>query len=124
MPPAEPAALPLLPLATALGVGLLVGAVRERRKPEPAIIAGLRTHALVALSATVALWLDPLAFVAVLVLVGVFAAMSYRRSREACAGGRCWRRRRPARRSSPSGWPRTSGAGGRPCRGTWRRSGT
>ncbi len=82
MPPAVPADLPLLPLATALGVGLLVGAVRERRKPEPAIIAGLRTHALAAVSATVALWLDPLAFVAVLVLVGLFAAMSYRRSRE------------------------------------------
>lgn len=82
MPPLDPATLPLLPLATALGVGLLVGAVRERRKPEPAIIAGLRTHALVALSAAVALWLDPLAFVAVLVLVGLFAAMSYRRSRE------------------------------------------
>ncbi|WP_146907634.1 hypothetical protein [Arenimonas daejeonensis] len=36
---------PLLSLATALGLGLLVGAVRERRKPEAAVVAGLRTHA-------------------------------------------------------------------------------
>lgn len=72
--------LPLLPLATALGVGLLVGAVRERRHPERPTSAGLRTHALAALAGAVALWLDPVAFAVVLALVGVFAAMSYRQS--------------------------------------------
>lgn len=72
----------LLPLGTALGLGLLVGAVRERRKPEIAVVAGLRTHALVALAAAVALWLDPTVFVATVLLVGLFAALSYRGSRD------------------------------------------
>ena len=75
-----PPDLPLLPLGTALGVGLLVGAVRERRHPERPTSAGLRTHALAALAGAVALWLDPVAFAVVLALVGVFAAMSYRQS--------------------------------------------
>jgi uncharacterized membrane protein (DUF4010 family) len=72
----------LLPLGTALGLGLLVGAVRERRKPEIAVVAGLRTHALVALAAAVALWLGPAVFVATVLLVGLFAALSYRGSRD------------------------------------------
>lgn len=72
---------PLLSLATALGLGLLVGAVRERRKPEVAVVAGLRTHALVALAGAVALWLGLAVFVALLVLLGVFAALSYRQTR-------------------------------------------
>jgi uncharacterized membrane protein (DUF4010 family) len=72
----------LLPLGTALGLGLLVGAVRERRKPEIAVVAGLRTHALVALAAAVALWLGMAVFVAAVLLVGLFAALSYRGSRD------------------------------------------
>lgn len=80
MTPLSMESLPLLPLGTALGVGLLVGAVRERRHPERPTSAGLRTHALAALAGTVALWLDPVAFAVVLALVGVFAAMSYRQS--------------------------------------------
>ncbi|WP_188663567.1 MgtC/SapB family protein [Arenimonas soli] len=74
-------ALPLLPLATALGVGLLVGAVRERRHPGRATSAGLRTHALAALCGAVALWLGLAVFVVVVALSGLFAAMSYRLSR-------------------------------------------
>lgn len=81
MPPVTPDVLPLLPLATALGVGLLVGAVRERRHPDRATSAGLRTHALAALAGAVALWLDLAVFVVVVALAGLFAAMSYRLSR-------------------------------------------
>lgn len=81
MPPISAESLPLLPLGTALGVGLLVGAVRERRHPGPAISAGLRTHALAALAGAVALWLGLAVFVVVVALAGVFAAMSYRQSR-------------------------------------------
>ncbi|GAB2499534.1 MgtC/SapB family protein [Arenimonas alkanexedens] len=82
----DPAALPvfdaafLLSLGTALGLGLLVGAVRERRRPEPTVVAGLRTHALAALSGAVSLWLGPLVFAVVVALTGLFAAMSYRAS--------------------------------------------
>lgn len=79
--------LPLLPLATALGLGLLVGAVRERRHPEAAgSVAGLRTHALVALSGAVGYGLGMLPFAVVLALAGAFAALGYRRSRNADPG--------------------------------------
>jgi len=73
--------IPLLPMATALGVGLLVGAVRERRHPEPTGAAGLRTHALVALAGAVALWLGLAVFLALLLALSVFVAMSYRHTR-------------------------------------------
>lgn len=77
----EAANLPLLPLATALGLGLLVGAVRERRRPEAAgSAAGLRTHALVALCGAVGFWLGAAPFAVVLALAGTFAALSYRHS--------------------------------------------
>ncbi|HEY9142515.1 MAG TPA: MgtC/SapB family protein [Arenimonas sp.] len=81
MTPITADALPLLPLGTALGVGLLVGAVRERRHPDRATSAGLRTHALAALSGAVALWLGLAVFVVVVAMAGLFAAMSYRLSR-------------------------------------------
>lgn len=81
MPPITTETLPLLPLATALGVGLLVGAVRERRHPDRATSAGLRTHALAALSGAVALWLGLAVFVVVVAMAGLFASMSYRLSR-------------------------------------------
>ena len=81
MTPIAADALPLLPLGTALGVGLLVGAVRERRHPDRATSAGLRTHALAALSGAVALWLGLAVFVVVVAMAGLFAAMSYRLSR-------------------------------------------
>ncbi len=70
----------LLPLGSALGLGLLVGVVRERRKPEVAVVAGVRTHALVALGGAVALMLHLWVFLALLALVGLFAAQSYHHS--------------------------------------------
>jgi uncharacterized membrane protein (DUF4010 family) len=70
----------LLKLGAALGLGLLVGAVRERRHPEPTATAGLRTHALVALAGAMALWMGQAAFAVVLAATGVLAALSYRRS--------------------------------------------
>lgn len=72
--------LPLLGLGTALGVGLLVGAVRERRHPERPTAAGLRTHTLAALAGAVSLWLGEVPFAVVLALMGVFVALSYRQS--------------------------------------------
>src|SRR5690606_22372644 len=72
----------LLSVASALGLGLLIGVVRERRLPEVAVVAGLRTHALAALGGVVALWIAPAAFVALLVAVAVMVALSYQRSRE------------------------------------------
>ena len=77
---APPVPLPLLPLATALGLGLLVGAVRERRKGEWRIAAGLRTHALCALVGVVSLWLGQAVLVAAVLCIGAFGALSYVRS--------------------------------------------
>jgi uncharacterized membrane protein (DUF4010 family) len=70
--------LPVLSLTTALGAGLLVGLLYERRKQDdPAIAAGLRSHTLLALAGAIAMWLGLPAFIAVLLLAGVLAALSY-----------------------------------------------
>lgn len=72
-------ALPLISLTSALGAGLLIGLLYERRKhTDPAIAAGLRSHTLAALGGALALWLGMPAFVAMLLLTGLFAALSYR----------------------------------------------
>lgn len=70
-------------LGAALGLGLLIGAVRERRKGEAEglVVAGLRTHALTALVGATALWIAVEAFVATVALVGLFIALSYRQTR-------------------------------------------
>ena len=79
MPDAD--ALPLLSLTTALGAGLLLGLVYERRKrDDPAIAAGLRTHTLAALAGAITLWLGLPAFLLALLLTGTFAALSYVRT--------------------------------------------
>ncbi|MBB5015520.1 MgtC/SapB family protein [Rehaibacterium terrae] len=70
-------------LATALGLGLLIGAVRERAG---AATAGLRTHAIAALAGAVALWLSPWVLLVTLLAVAAFAALGYRRSAGADPG--------------------------------------
>lgn len=64
--------------SSALGLGLLIGLVRERSHAGGHSIAGLRTHALCALAAAVAAWLGMPAFLLALAVVGVLAAMGYR----------------------------------------------
>lgn len=79
--------LPILSLTTALGAGLLIGLLYERRKQDhPGIAAGLRTHTLAALAGAIALWLGMPAFIAVLLLAGAFAALSYLRTSQVDAG--------------------------------------
>ena len=79
--------LPLLSLTTALGAGLLIGLLYERRKQDdPAIAAGLRTHTLAALVGAIALWLGMPVFVVAVVLTGAFAALSYQRTSEVDSG--------------------------------------
>lgn len=72
-------------LAAALGIGLLIGIERERRKGEgPArAAAGLRTFTLTSLLGALAMLLGGGSTLAVLAaVVGVLAIVSYRRSRE------------------------------------------
>src|SRR5690606_18491773 len=77
----EQTATLLYAFSAALGVGLLIGLVRERGHAMHAT-AGLRTHALVALSAAVAAWLGTAVLVVVLAAVALLAAMSYHASHE------------------------------------------
>ncbi|MCW5581668.1 MAG: DUF4010 domain-containing protein [Luteimonas sp.] len=79
--------LPILSLTTALGAGLLIGLIYERRKQDdPGVAAGLRTHTLAALAGAIALWLGLPAFIAVVLLTGAFAALSYLRTSQVDAG--------------------------------------
>jgi len=76
-------------LLTALGVGLLIGLMRERRHSDtdsrPAV-AGLRTHAVAALASAVAWHLDVRAFLILLALSGVLITVSYHRTVESDVG--------------------------------------
>ncbi|MGL6291129.1 MAG: DUF4010 domain-containing protein [Silanimonas sp.] len=66
---------------SALGLGLLIGVVRERQRPADGHApAGLRTHALAALGGAVAWTLGLPVFVALLLVVGLLAYASDRRS--------------------------------------------
>lgn len=77
----SPLDLPLLPTATALGVGLLLGLVAERRKlANPAVTAGLRSHTLVAIAGLAGLWLGTPVFIAMLVVVTALAGLGYLRT--------------------------------------------
>ena len=72
---------PLLALTTALGAGLLIGLVYERRKADdPSIIAGLRSHTLAALIGVVSLWLGLPVFAIAVLLCGAFVALGYYRT--------------------------------------------
>jgi uncharacterized membrane protein (DUF4010 family) len=65
-------------LAAAIGLGLLIGVVRERADPDPThTIAGVRTHVLVALSGALGAALGTPVLMVVLVLVGALAVASY-----------------------------------------------
>ncbi|MEP7312621.1 MAG: DUF4010 domain-containing protein [Pseudomonadota bacterium] len=64
-------------LFTAVGLGLLIGVVRERLHREDVAVAGIRTHALVALGAAIAAGLGTAVLVTVLIIVGLLAIASY-----------------------------------------------
>ena len=68
-------------LAAAIGLGLLIGVVRERADPDPLhTIAGVRTHVLVALSGALGAILGTAVLVMVLLVVGALAVASYFKS--------------------------------------------
>lgn len=68
-------------LAAAIGLGLLIGVVRERADPDPShTIAGIRTHVLVALAGALGAALGTAVLVVVLLLVGALAVASYVKS--------------------------------------------
>jgi uncharacterized membrane protein (DUF4010 family) len=70
-------------LLTAIAIGLLIGVVRERLHAQGGTaVAGIRTHAMVAIAAAVAAHLGMATLVAVVLAVGILALASYLRTRD------------------------------------------
>ena len=69
-----------LTLLTALGIGLMIGVVRERTQPPHLLPAGTRTHALVALLGSIGWLLSPWVFIAVLLAVTALTVTAYHAS--------------------------------------------
>lgn len=68
-------------LVSSVGIGLLIGAVRERAENDPdKSMAGVRTHLLVALSGTLGAALGTPVLVAVLLLLGALMVVGYLRN--------------------------------------------
>ena len=73
-------------LLTALGIGLLIGVVRERAYLATVSKAGTRTHALIAVLGAVTWGLGTAPFVATLVAVGALAVIGYLKTADADPG--------------------------------------
>jgi uncharacterized membrane protein (DUF4010 family) len=71
-------------LAAALGIGLLIGIERERRKGQGSVrsAAGIRTHALLSLAGALSVLVDSRLLVVTGLLVAGLVVVSYARSRE------------------------------------------
>jgi uncharacterized membrane protein (DUF4010 family) len=68
-------------LASAIGLGLLIGAVRERAQADgPGAVAGVRTYLMAALAGLLGAAMGTAVLVAVLVLLGALAVASYWRT--------------------------------------------
>jgi uncharacterized membrane protein (DUF4010 family) len=73
--------LSVYPLVSAIGLGLLIGVVRERAHPDPQhSAAGIRTHLMVALAGALGAALGTAVLVVVLLVTGALAVASYLRS--------------------------------------------
>ncbi len=74
-------------LASAIGLGLLIGAVRERAHADPNhSVAGVRTHLMAALAGAVGAALGTAVLVAVILLLGALSVVSYVRTADADPG--------------------------------------
>jgi uncharacterized membrane protein (DUF4010 family) len=77
----------LYSLTSAIGLGLLIGAVRERAHPDPRhSVAGVRTHLMAALAGSLGAALGTAVLVTVLVLIGALMVASYLRTSDADPG--------------------------------------
>ena len=73
-------------LLTALGIGLLIGIVRERAHVTTVAKAGIRTHALIAVLGAVTWGLGTAPFVATLLAIGALAVIGYLKTADADPG--------------------------------------
>lgn len=67
-------------LITALGIGLMIGVIRERKNIPERSKAGTRTHALIAILGSLTWSLGLVPFTATLLIIGAFAVASYHQS--------------------------------------------
>jgi len=70
----------LIGLLTALGIGLLIGTVRERLHRPGVVKAGVRTHAVVAILGAISFSLGIGVFISALLTTGFMIAIAYRQS--------------------------------------------
>jgi uncharacterized membrane protein (DUF4010 family) len=83
----ESSVISLHSLATAIGLGLLIGAVRERAQQDHIhVVAGVRTHVMVALSGALGAAMGIAVLIAVLLVLGGLTVASYIRTAPADPG--------------------------------------
>ena len=71
---------------TALGIGLLIGTVREKLHADQTLNSGIRTHAVLSLVCSVGMTLGLNAFLVIFAVVGALVVVSYRNSLKSDAG--------------------------------------
>ena len=64
-------------LVTAVGIGLMIGVIRERNNVPELSKAGIRTHALIAILGSLSWTLGTIPFITTLIIIGAFVVASY-----------------------------------------------
>ena len=72
--------------ATAIGIGLLIGTVRENLHNAQTLTSGIRTHALLAVIASAAMSISGTAFLVTFAIVGALVVVAYRHNMQADPG--------------------------------------
>ena len=72
--------------ATAIGIGLLIGTVREKLHQAQTLTSGIRTHALLAVIASAAMSISATAFLVTFAIVGALVVVAYRHNMQSDPG--------------------------------------
>jgi uncharacterized membrane protein (DUF4010 family) len=72
--------------ATAIGIGLLIGTVREKLHNSQTLTSGIRTHALLAVISSAAMTISATAFLVTFAIVGALVVVAYRQNMQSDPG--------------------------------------
>ena len=72
--------------ATAIGIGLLIGTVREKLHNAQTLTSGIRTHALLAVISSAAMTISATAFLVTFAIVGALVVVAYRQNMQSDPG--------------------------------------
>ena len=72
--------------ATAIGIGLLIGTVREKLHNSQTLTSGIRTHALLAVISSAAMSISASAFLVTFAIVGALVVVAYRQNMQSDPG--------------------------------------